>query len=87
MLLDSRMTVSLSRAQHDNSILFVANAQTRLVITAQVEPYIISTSDGVTEVFLTVLDMYIRWCKCALLVWNRTFEEAVLNLGSVVSVI
>ncbi|MCL7026736.1 hypothetical protein MKW94_027145 [Papaver nudicaule] len=56
--------------QRENVILSVANAQTRLGLPVEADPKI--DEKAVTEVFLKVLDNYIKWCKYLhiRLVWN-----------------
>ncbi|KAI3940839.1 hypothetical protein MKW98_014898 [Papaver atlanticum] len=56
--------------QRENVILSVANAQTRLGLPVDADPKI--DEKAVTEVFLKVLDNYIKWCKYLhiRLVWN-----------------
>ncbi|RZC85632.1 hypothetical protein C5167_026304 [Papaver somniferum] len=56
--------------QHENVILSVANAQTRLSLPVGTEPKI--DEKAVTEVLLKVLDNYIKWCKYLHIhpVWN-----------------
>ncbi|OVA17595.1 Glycosyl transferase [Macleaya cordata] len=56
--------------QRENIILSIANAQSRLGIPVDAEPKI--DEKAITEVFLKVLDNYIKWCKYLhiRLVWN-----------------
>ncbi|XP_004299187.1 PREDICTED: callose synthase 10 [Fragaria vesca subsp. vesca] len=58
------------RNQRENIVLTIANAQSRLGIPAQADPKIDETA--INEVFLKVLDNYIKWCKYLRirLVWN-----------------
>ncbi|MCL7034671.1 hypothetical protein MKW94_025146, partial [Papaver nudicaule] len=58
--------------QRENVILTVANAQTRLSLPVEAEPKI--DEKAVTEVFLKVLDNYIKWCKYLHIfpVWNSS---------------
>jgi callose synthase len=56
--------------QRENVILLVANAQSRLGIPVENDPKI--DDKAIKEVFLKVLDNYIKWCKYLRirLVWN-----------------
>ncbi|XP_043723776.1 callose synthase 10 isoform X2 [Telopea speciosissima] len=58
------------RNQRENVILSIANAQSRLGIPVEAEPKI--DEKAITEVFLKVLDNYIKWCKYlrTRLAWN-----------------
>ncbi|XP_071712426.1 callose synthase 10 [Rutidosis leptorrhynchoides] len=58
------------RNQRENVVLALANAQSRLGIPTEADPRI--DERAVTEVFLKVLDNYIKWCKYLRirLVWN-----------------
>lgn len=58
------------RNQRENVVLTVANAQSRLSIPGHDDPKI--DEKAINEVFLKVLDNYIRWCKYLRirLVWN-----------------
>ncbi|KAK9066428.1 hypothetical protein SSX86_013750 [Deinandra increscens subsp. villosa] len=58
------------RNQRENVVLAVANAQSRLGIPVDSDPKI--DERAITEVFLKVLDNYIKWCKYLRkrLVWN-----------------
>ncbi|XP_024168978.1 callose synthase 10 [Rosa chinensis] len=58
------------RNQRENVVLTIANAQSRLGIPAQADPKI--DEKAINEVFLKVLDNYIKWCKYLRkrLVWN-----------------
>ncbi|KAJ0755182.1 putative 1,3-beta-glucan synthase [Helianthus annuus] len=58
------------RNQRENVVLAVANAQSRLGIPVESDPKI--DERAITEVFLKVLDNYIKWCKYLRirLVWN-----------------
>ncbi|KAL8123352.1 hypothetical protein AgCh_011353 [Apium graveolens] len=58
------------RNQRENVIMIIANAQSRLGIPTESDPKI--DEKAVTEVFLKVLDNYIKWCKYLRirLVWN-----------------
>lgn len=58
------------RNQRENVVLTVANAQCRLGIPVEANPKI--DEKAVTEVFLKVLDNYIKWCKYLRirLAWN-----------------
>ncbi|XP_057479619.1 callose synthase 10 [Actinidia eriantha] len=49
------------RNQRENVVLTVANAQSRLGINAEANPKI--DEKAITEVFLKVLENYIKWCK------------------------
>ncbi|GJR03354.1 caffeoyl-CoA O-methyltransferase-like protein [Tanacetum coccineum] len=49
------------RNQRENIVLSIANAQSRLGIPVESDPTI--DERAVTEVFLKVLDNYIKWCK------------------------
>lgn len=57
--------------QRENVILIVANAQSRLGIPVEADPKI--DEKVITEVFLKVLDNYIKWCRYLRirLVWNK----------------
>ncbi|XP_009791092.1 callose synthase 10 isoform X2 [Nicotiana tabacum] len=57
--------------QRENVILIVANAQSRLGIPVEPDPKI--DEKVITEVFLKVLDNYIKWCRYLRirLVWNK----------------
>ncbi|CAH9107276.1 unnamed protein product [Cuscuta europaea] len=57
--------------QRENVILTVANAQSRLGIPVDADPKI--DEKVITEVFLKVLDNYIKWCRYlrVRLVWNK----------------
>ncbi|XP_076929044.1 callose synthase 10-like [Bidens hawaiensis] len=59
------------RNQRENVVLALANAQSRLGIPVGPEPQI--NERAITEVFMKVLDNYIKWCKYlrVRLVWNR----------------
>nr|XP_004236315.1 callose synthase 10 [Solanum lycopersicum] len=59
------------RNQRENVILIVANAQSRLGIPVGADPKI--DEKVITEVFLKVLDNYIKWCRYLRirLVWNK----------------
>ncbi|KAL3342752.1 hypothetical protein AABB24_026672 [Solanum stoloniferum] len=59
------------RNQRENVILIVANAQSRLGIPVEADPKI--DEKVITEVFLKVLDNYIKWCRYLRirLVWNK----------------
>ncbi|XP_042505400.1 callose synthase 10-like isoform X2 [Macadamia integrifolia] len=63
------------RNQRENVILLVANAQSRLGIPVEAEPKI--DEKAINEVFLKVLDNYIKWCKYlrTRLAWNS--NEAI----------
>ncbi|CAI0446349.1 unnamed protein product [Linum tenue] len=56
--------------QRENVVLLIANAQSRLGIPAQADPKI--DEKAINEVFLKVLDNYIKWCKYLRirLAWN-----------------
>ncbi|KAI3727018.1 hypothetical protein L1987_66825 [Smallanthus sonchifolius] len=56
--------------QRENVVLALANAQSRLGIPVESDPKI--DERAITEVFLKVLDNYIKWCKYLRirLVWN-----------------
>ncbi|MFS7971643.1 putative 1,3-beta-glucan synthase [Helianthus anomalus] len=58
------------RNQRENVVLAIANAQSRLGIPVESDPKI--DERAITEVFLKVLDNYIKWCKYLRirLVWN-----------------
>ncbi|KAK6924727.1 1,3-beta-glucan synthase subunit FKS1-like, domain-1, partial [Dillenia turbinata] len=58
------------RNQREHVILTIANAQTRLGIPVEANPKI--DEKAITEVFLKVLDNYIKWCKYLRirLAWN-----------------
>ncbi|KAG5537092.1 hypothetical protein RHGRI_024510 [Rhododendron griersonianum] len=58
------------RNQRENVVLTVANAQSRLEVPGEADPKI--DEKAITEVFLKVLDNYIKWCKYlrVRLVWN-----------------
>ncbi|KAM3751890.1 hypothetical protein ACB098_04G145700 [Castanea mollissima] len=58
------------RNQRENVVLTIANAQTRLGIPVEADPKI--DEKAINEVFLKVLDNYIKWCKYLRirLVWN-----------------
>ncbi|KAF7135954.1 hypothetical protein RHSIM_Rhsim08G0183600 [Rhododendron simsii] len=58
------------RNQRENVVLTVANAQSRLGVPGEADPKI--DEKAITEVFLKVLDNYIKWCKYLRirLVWN-----------------
>lgn len=49
------------RNQRENVVLTIANAQSRLGLPAEVEPKI--DERAVNDVFLKVLDNYIKWCR------------------------
>uniref|UniRef100_A0A5B7BUS1 1,3-beta-glucan synthase n=1 Tax=Davidia involucrata TaxID=16924 RepID=A0A5B7BUS1_DAVIN len=59
-----------ARNQRENVVLTIANAQSRLGIPVGVDPKI--DGKAITEVFLKVLDNYIKWCRYLRirLVWN-----------------
>ncbi|KAM3319238.1 callose synthase 10 [Capsicum chacoense] len=59
------------RNQRENVILIVANAQSGLGIPVEADPKI--DENVITEVFLKVLDNYIKWCRYLRirLVWNK----------------
>lgn len=56
--------------QRENVVLTIANAQSRLGIPIEAEPKI--DEKAITEVFLNVLDNYIKWCRYLhlRLAWN-----------------
>ncbi|KAJ6294189.1 hypothetical protein OIU76_022303 [Salix suchowensis] len=58
------------RNQRENIILSIANAQSRLGLPIQADPKI--DEKAINEVFLKVLDNYIKWCKYLRkrLAWN-----------------
>ncbi|KAK9995555.1 hypothetical protein SO802_020241 [Lithocarpus litseifolius] len=58
------------RNQRENVVLTIANAQTRLGIPVEADPKI--DEKAINEVFLKVLDNYIKWCKYLRIrfVWN-----------------
>ncbi|KAK4568877.1 hypothetical protein RGQ29_004339 [Quercus rubra] len=58
------------RNQRENVVLTIANAQTRLGIPVEADPKI--DEKAINEVFLKVLDNYIKWCKYlrVRLAWN-----------------
>lgn len=58
------------RNQRENVIMMIANTQTRLGIPSEANPKI--DEKAITEVFMKVLDNYIRWCKYLRirLAWN-----------------
>ncbi|KAH9720639.1 callose synthase 10 [Citrus sinensis] len=58
------------RNQRENIVLAIANAQARLGIPADADPKI--DEKAINEVFLKVLDNYIKWCKYLRkrLAWN-----------------
>ncbi|XVF11615.1 hypothetical protein REPUB_Repub08aG0042500 [Reevesia pubescens] len=58
------------RNQRENVVLTIANAQSRLGIPVQTDPKI--DEIAINEVFLKVLDNYIKWCKYLRirLAWN-----------------
>lgn len=58
------------RNQRENVVLTIANAQSRLGIPVEADPKI--DEKAINEVFLKVLDNYIKWCKYLRirLVWN-----------------
>ncbi|XP_030938469.1 callose synthase 10 isoform X3 [Quercus lobata] len=58
------------RNQRENVVLTIANAQTRLGIPVEADPKI--DEKAINEVFLKVLDNYIKWCKYLRVryVWN-----------------
>ncbi|KAL4584830.1 hypothetical protein LXL04_009440 [Taraxacum kok-saghyz] len=58
------------RNQRENVVLTLANAQSRLGIPTESDPKL--DEKAITEVFLKVLDNYIKWCKYLRirLVWN-----------------
>lgn len=58
------------RNQRENVVLSLANAQSRLGIPTEADPKL--DEKAITEVFLKVLDNYIKWCKYLRirLVWN-----------------
>uniref|UniRef100_A0AAU6MUF6 1,3-beta-glucan synthase n=1 Tax=Paeonia lactiflora TaxID=35924 RepID=A0AAU6MUF6_PAELC len=58
------------RNQRENVVLMVANAQSRLGIPVESDPKL--DEKAITEVFLKVLDNYIKWCKYLRIrvVWN-----------------
>ncbi|PSR89496.1 Callose synthase [Actinidia chinensis var. chinensis] len=66
------------RNQRENVVLTIANAQSRLGINAEANPGINAEANpkidekAITEVFLKVLENYIKWCKYLRirLVWN-----------------
>ncbi|XP_062116060.1 callose synthase 10 isoform X2 [Humulus lupulus] len=49
------------RNQRENVVLAIANAQSRLGIPSEADPKI--DEKAINEVFLKVLDNYIKWCK------------------------
>ncbi|PWA59606.1 glucan synthase-like 8 [Artemisia annua] len=61
------------RNQRENVVLSIANAQSRLGIPVESDPTI--DDRAVTEVFLKVLDNYIKWCK-----YLRMARELVATL-------
>ncbi|PPS12675.1 hypothetical protein GOBAR_AA07956 [Gossypium barbadense] len=58
------------RNQRENVVLTIANAQSRLGIPVEADPKI--DEKAINEVFLKVLDNYIKWCRYLRirLVWN-----------------
>ncbi|KAF7838212.1 callose synthase 10 [Senna tora] len=58
------------RNQRENVVLMIANAQSRLGIPAETDPKI--DEKAINEVFLKVLDNYIKWCRYLRirLAWN-----------------
>ncbi|KAA8540725.1 hypothetical protein F0562_024356 [Nyssa sinensis] len=58
-----------ARNQRENVVLTIANAQTRLGIPVGVDPI---DEKAINEVFLKVLDNYMKWCRYLRirLVWN-----------------
>ncbi|XP_022769983.1 callose synthase 10 isoform X3 [Durio zibethinus] len=58
------------RNQRENVVLTIANAQSRLSIPVQADPKI--DEKAINDVFLKVLDNYIKWCKYLRirLAWN-----------------
>ncbi|KAK7350678.1 hypothetical protein VNO77_09549 [Canavalia gladiata] len=58
------------RNQRENVVLMIANKQSRLGIPAEIDPKI--DEKAINEVFLKVLDNYIRWCRYLRirLAWN-----------------
>ncbi|KAE8705196.1 hypothetical protein F3Y22_tig00110429pilonHSYRG00131 [Hibiscus syriacus] len=58
------------RNQRENVVLTIANAQSRLGIPVEADPKI--DEKAINEVFLKVLDNYIKWCKYLRirLAWN-----------------
>ncbi|XP_020675367.1 callose synthase 10 isoform X2 [Dendrobium catenatum] len=61
------------RNQRENVVLTIANAQSRLGLPTDVEPKI--DEKAINEVFLKVLDNYIKWCRYVgvRIAWN-SFE-------------
>ncbi|KAI4303806.1 hypothetical protein MLD38_039399 [Melastoma candidum] len=61
-----------ARNQRENVILLLANAQTRLSIPERDDPNPKIDEKAINEVFLKVLDNYIKWCRYlrVRLVWN-----------------
>ncbi|XWS47846.1 hypothetical protein CRYUN_Cryun13aG0020200 [Craigia yunnanensis] len=59
-----------ARNQRENVVLTIANAQSRLGIPVQPDPKI--DEKAINEIFLKVLDNYIKWCKYLRirLAWN-----------------
>ncbi|KAK9090225.1 hypothetical protein Sjap_023402 [Stephania japonica] len=57
------------RNQRENVVLSIANAQSRLGMSMEAEPKV---EKAINEVFLKVLDNYIKWCKYLKirLAWN-----------------
>ncbi|KAF4376976.1 hypothetical protein F8388_022692 [Cannabis sativa] len=49
------------RNQRENVVLSIANAQTRLEVPSEADPKI--DEKAIDEVFLKLLDNYIKWCK------------------------
>ncbi|XP_040989322.1 callose synthase 10 [Juglans microcarpa x Juglans regia] len=49
------------RNQRENVVLMIANAQSRLGIPVEVDPKV--DEKAINDVFLKVLDNYIKWCK------------------------
>ncbi|KAH6758638.1 glucan synthase-like 8 [Perilla frutescens var. frutescens] len=64
------------RNQREHVVLTLANAQSRLGLPVEADPKL--DERAVREVFLKVLDNYIKWCRYLRirLVWNR-FLEAI----------
>ncbi|TKY73602.1 Callose synthase 10 [Spatholobus suberectus] len=58
------------RNQRENVVLMIANKQSRLAIPAETDPKI--DEKTINEVFMKVLDNYIRWCRYLRirLAWN-----------------
>ncbi|GAB4842405.1 hypothetical protein Ancab_012376 [Ancistrocladus abbreviatus] len=61
LLQNHKMQRDNIRNQRENVVLTIANVQSRLVMPVDADPKI--DEKAITEVFLKVLDNYIKWCK------------------------